>query len=87
MERNVAELGRCYGRWRSLKTEIEALKAASAARLKEQQLLDYQLSEFDALAIADGEYLTLTEQHQQLSHADETQQILGREVGKLTQAE
>jgi len=87
VERNVAELGRCYGRWRSLKTEIETLKAASAARLKEQQLLDYQLSEFDALAIADGEYLTLTEQHQQLSHADETQQILGREVGKLTQAE
>ena len=87
VEPNVAELGRCYGRWRSLKTEIEALEAASAARLKEQQLLDYQLSEFEALAIVDGEYLTLTEQHQQLSHADETQHILSHEVGKLGQAE
>ena len=87
VEPNVAELGRCYGRWRSLKTEIEALEAASAARLKEQQLLDYQLSEFEALAIVDGEYLTLTEQHQQLSHADETQHILSHEVRKLGQAE
>ena len=31
--------------------------------------------------------MTLTEQHQQLSHADETQQILSHEVDKLTQAE
>ena len=80
MEQDVSDLGRCYGRWRAVQAEIETLEATSAARLKEQQLLDYQLNEFDALAITDGEYLTLTEQHQQLSHADETQQILGRQV-------
>ena len=73
--------------WRAVQAEIETLESTSAARLKEQQLLDYQLNEFDALALTDGEYLTLTEQHQQLSHADETQQILGRQIRQLVQAE
>ena len=87
VEQEVSDLRLCYGRWRAVQAEIEALEATSAARLKEQQLLDYQLNEFDALALTDGEYLTLTEQHQQLSHADETQQILGRQIRQLVQAE
>ena len=87
VEQEVSDLRLCYGRWRAVQAEIETLEASSAARLKEQQLLDYQLNEFDALAITDGEYLALTEQHQQLSRADETQQILGRQVRQLVQAE
>ena len=87
VEQEVSDLRLCYGRWRAVQAEIETLEASSAARLKEQQLLDYQLNEFDALALTDGEYLTLTEQHQQLSHADETQQILGRQIRQLVQAE
>ena len=87
VEQEVSDLRLCYGRWRAVQAEIETLESTSAARLKEQQLLDYQLNEFDALALTDGEYLTLTEQHQQLSHADETQQILGRQIRQLVQAE
>ena len=87
VEQEVSDLRLCYDRWRSVQTEIETLEAASSARIKEQQLLDYQLSEFDALALTDGEYLALSEQHQQLSHADETQQILGRQVRQLVLAE
>lgn len=64
-----ASVARYAAEWRKYKKELKLLTANPEEGIARKQLLQYQVSELDALALAEGEIETLEAQQQLLSHA------------------
>jgi DNA repair protein RecN (Recombination protein N) len=67
LRREVAE---CYGQWRALKEQWQALQQADDERESRLDLLRYQVQELDALQPVADEAATLEEEHTRLHHAN-----------------
>ncbi|WP_108651866.1 DNA repair protein RecN [Dongshaea marina] len=64
----------CAIQYQQLTQQLQELKQQQEKRHARQQLLQYQTEELNELALAEGEYLELEQQHQQLSHFSQLQQ-------------
>ena len=63
------KVGTLWRDWQSSAREIERLQRAIAEQEDRKNLLNYQLEEFDAIGIADGELATLETEHKRLAQA------------------
>jgi DNA repair protein RecN (Recombination protein N) len=67
LRRDVAE---CFGQWRTLKEQWQALQQAAGERESRLDLLRYQVQELDALQPVADEAAALEEEHTRLHHAN-----------------
>ncbi len=60
-----------FKEWKTTEKELSKLKSEQNTRLSRIEFLDFQLNELDQLAIEDGEYKQLSEEHRSLANADQ----------------
>ena len=72
--REVADL---YRQWQGTCRQIDAAQANLSAQRDRQELLVYQLQEFDELGLTDGEFFTITGEQKRLGQAGELLQVVG----------
>ncbi|WP_432467380.1 DNA repair protein RecN [Agarivorans sp. Z349TD_8] len=70
----LSEVKQAYQHWKGLCNEQELAQQQQKELLAQQQLLEYQVKELDEFSLAEGEYQTIEQQHQRLSHSTELQQ-------------
>ena len=71
-------VGTLWRDWQSSAQEIERLQRAIAEQEDRKNLLSYQLEEFDAIGITDGELASLETEHKRLSQAQSILAELGQ---------
>ncbi|MDX1500529.1 MAG: DNA repair protein RecN [Woeseiaceae bacterium] len=76
-----------YREWRSLADELAGLREAERDRADRLDLLNFQLSELEALGLADGEIEELTAERLKLRHSGRLAEGVGGAIEMLTGAE
>lgn len=62
-------LKQAYGEWQQLQQQLFSLRQKSEQQLARQELLTYQISELEPLALTDNSINVLLQEQQQLAHA------------------
>ena len=83
----LAELKTIYQQWKKVSTEFQQLQDDSKNRSDRLDLLRYQVGELDALSPVEGEYATLSEEHQRLANVDKLSATSQQAVMALYDAE
>ncbi len=83
----LAELKNIYQQWKKVSTEFQQLQDDSKNRSDRLDLLRYQVGELDALSPVEGEYATLSEEHQRLANVDKLSATSQQAVMALYDAE
>ena len=65
----AAEVAAGFGRWRTAQERLAQAQAAARELDLERERLQWQLGELEQLALAEGEWETLNQEHRRLSHA------------------
>jgi DNA repair protein RecN (Recombination protein N) len=65
----AAEVAAGFGRWRAAQERLAQAQAAARELDLERERLQWQLGELEQLALAEGEWETLNQEHRRLSHA------------------
>ncbi|MBU6270947.1 MAG: DNA repair protein RecN [Betaproteobacteria bacterium] len=65
----AAEVAAAFGRWRVAQERLEQARAATRELDLERERLQWQLGELEQLAMAEGEWEALNEEHRRLAHA------------------
>jgi len=86
-KKSLTELKTVFQQWNKTNTEYNQLKNASDDRNDRIDLLRYQVQELDALALTDGEYQNLTEEHQRLANSDHLMETSQTALQVLYEAE
>ncbi|MBF0245565.1 MAG: AAA family ATPase, partial [Planctomycetes bacterium] len=73
--------GEQWGEFRTLRDEIERLRKSGEEALRQEEFLNFQMSELEKLAPKSGEFASLGEEHRMLAHSEE----LGAAVEELRQ--
>ncbi|MEJ2645341.1 MAG: DNA repair protein RecN [Gammaproteobacteria bacterium] len=66
---SVELVSNAYRHWRGLRDELESLRSADQDRSSRLDLIGFQVRELEALALQDGEYAELDEEHARLANA------------------
>ena len=83
----LVELKNIYQQWKKVSTEFQQLQDDSKNRSDRLDLLRYQVGELDALSPVEGEYATLSEEHQRLANVDKLSATSQQAVMALYDAE
>ena len=83
----LTELKNIYQQWKKVSTEFQQLQDDSKNRSDRLDLLRYQVGELDALSPVEGEYATLSEEHQRLANVDKLSATSQQAVMALYDAE
>jgi DNA repair protein RecN (Recombination protein N) len=83
----AAQVAKAFAAWQSALNAREVLTDNSANREAELDLLKFQLSELEALDLADGEPEALREERERLGHVDNLQQAIGQAAEALYASE
>jgi DNA repair protein RecN (Recombination protein N) len=70
----IQDVKQAYQAWKSLCNEKELAEQQQNELAAQRQLLEYQVKELDEFALQPGEYQSIEQQHQCLSHSTELQQ-------------
>jgi len=70
-------------KWRRLNEELEQIRSRAEESNAQYQLLSYQVRELEELALGENELAELEEEHQKLSHGEESV-LVNRQVLELT---
>ncbi|EDY85933.1 DNA repair protein RecN [gamma proteobacterium HTCC5015] len=68
---SVTQVAARFYDWQSLKQQLDTRQSGEQDRAERLELLQFQLSELDALSLAEGEWQTLCEEQSRLAHADQ----------------
>lgn len=63
------EVAVAWRAWRAAETALTEAEAGSAAAAQEREVLRWQVRELEGLALAEGEWPTLEQEHRRLAHA------------------
>lgn len=74
----LASIQALYQQWKQTQTEIDSLLGSSHNKAQEIEFLRYQLDELNQLQLQEGEWQTLSRQHQQFHNAHELIQQLNQ---------
>ena len=86
-KKSLINLKTVFQQWNKTNTEYHQLKNASDDRNDRIDLLRYQVQELDTLALVDGEYQNLTEEHQRLANSDQLMETSQTALQVLYEAE
>lgn len=81
------EVADAFDAWDALHTERETLKAQEADRASRIELLEFQLDEFERLALKDGELEELETERQRLLHSGKLAEGVNRSLELLSDAD
>ncbi len=81
------EVADAFSDWDALYTERETLKAQEADRASRIELVEFQLDEFDRLALKDGELEELEGERQRLLHSGKLAEGVNRCIGLLGESD
>ncbi len=76
-----------YQQWQITQTELNELSQHKRDNSAEIELLEYQIAELDELALNEGEYDALDQEHHQLSHVDDQIHHLNIAMELLSQSD
>lgn len=83
----VTQLNQLYQRWDQANLEFNQAASTQTERLSRIDLLQFQLTELDQLALLDGELATLDEELTRLSHSERLRQILNNNLAHLYESD
>jgi DNA repair protein RecN (Recombination protein N) len=86
-KKTLTELKTIYQNWNKTSTEYTQLKNASNDRNDRIDLLRYQVQELDTLALVEGEYKNLEEEHQRLANSDKLMETSQNALQALYEAD
>jgi DNA repair protein RecN (Recombination protein N) len=83
----IAQSRAGYQKWRQADNHLKQLTKNSEQNQAEKQLLEYQVKELDELAIAEGEFQQLEEEHKRLSNSGEISQLCQGAIEQLYESD
>jgi len=82
-----AEVAEAHARWSALRARLDELQDAQHGRQARLDLLSFQLTELQTLALQPGEFATLEEERNRLSHADQLRHYAQTGYARLYEAD
>ena len=81
------QLSNCYRLWRQKQDELASLKQNASDRQARIELLQYQVTELDKLALLPDELTSLTDEQQKLANADHLRNTTQQNLHELYESE
>lgn len=78
---------KAYANWRQLQNQLKTLRANSQDNLAQKQLLEYQVKELDELALSEGEFEELEQEHKVLSSSGQIALTCQQAINDLYEGE
>ena len=83
----LTNLADTYKQWKKVSTQYEQLRSDTTDRNDRIDLLRYQVQELEELALVEGEFKTLNEEHQRLANADRLMETCSSALNALYESE